>query len=308
MRPIFAVACAILLFPVACFSQENQSDSFTIVTYYPSPYGVYRNLRLFPSQQPTGANAQPGTMYFNATTNTTCVFVNATDTWQPVGGGTWKIVGTNIVNANAGNVGIGMAAPATALEVAQNKAIKVGEAYLSSGVGYLHLSQNEWYTGSSWQAFGLGALLQMENGNINFYTQLNGANTWLVRMLANGNVGIGTTTPTEKLEVAGNVKAVGFFYSSDRSLKSEILPLTGSLDRVRRLQGMSFRWTDGDRRDIGLIAQDVEKVYPELVTTDRSSGLKSVEYGNLVAVLIEAVKEQQAQIQGLKVEMDRLKR
>jgi hypothetical protein len=105
------------------------------------------------------------------------------------------------------------------------------------------------------------------------------------------------------MTTTGNVTASAFYYSSDRSLKKNIRPLSGSLDRVAQLQGISFQWRSDDRKDIGLAAQEVEKVYPELVSTNRDSGLKSVEYGNLIAVLIEAVKEQQKQIQQLKTEI-----
>lgn len=128
-----------------------------------------------------------------------------------------------------------------------------------------------------------------------------------------GSVGVGTV-PTEKLEVNGNVKATAFFYSSDRSLKNNILPITDALNRLTKLQGVTFNWNKDGRGDMGVIAQDVEKVFPEVVSTNKESGLKSVEYANLVAPLIESVKElkqitdmQEEEILNLKKEIEILK-
>ena len=108
MKTSLCAICCFFLFSVVTFAQLNQTDSISITTYYPSPYGVYRNLRLFPSQQPSAANAQPGTMYFNVTTNMTYVYVNATSKWQPVGGGAgdtyWQLNGTVLMPSNTAGV------------------------------------------------------------------------------------------------------------------------------------------------------------------------------------------------------------
>ncbi|HOW37108.1 MAG TPA: tail fiber domain-containing protein [Candidatus Pacearchaeota archaeon] len=121
-----------------------------------------------------------------------------------------------------------------------------------------------------------------------------------------GKVGIGVASPAEKLDVSGNIRATAFFYSSDRTLKTNILALKGALEKVLKLQGVSFDWKATGEPSIGLIAQDVEKVYPEAVATD-ANGIKSIDYSKLVAVLIEAVKEQQAQIDALEKEVAELK-
>ncbi len=71
---------------------------------------------------------------------------------------------------------------------------------------------------------------------------------------------------------------------------------------LRELRGINFNWKDDAQNtdiQIGLIAQEVEKVLPELVSTD-SEGYKSIAYGKLTAVLVEAIKEQQRQIEALK--------
>ena len=123
-----------------------------------------------------------------------------------------------------------------------------------------------------------------------------------------GNVGIGSATPSQKLYVAGNMQATGavyggaFYYSSDRNLKTNIQPISNALDKVQQLQGVTFDWKEDGSSSVGLIAQDVEEVFPELVHTD-AEGKKSVEYANLVAVLIEAVKEQQKEIDELKAQL-----
>jgi hypothetical protein len=121
-----------------------------------------------------------------------------------------------------------------------------------------------------------------------------------------GNVGIGTTTPTVKLEVNGRLKTQGINELSDARYKKDIQTLTNALANIEKLRGVSYDWKQAEfpeknfdaKHQIGLIAQELELVYPELVNTD-ADGYKSVDYSKLVAVLIEAVKEQQAQINAL---------
>lgn len=104
---------------------------------------------------------------------------------------------------------------------------------------------------------------------------------------------------------AASSYATGFYYNSDESLKENVAELDG-LDIINKLRGVSFTWKETGDDSIGLIAQEVEKVLPELVSTDSDTGLKSVQYGNLVAPLIEAVKEQQEEIDELKSELKAL--
>jgi len=113
----------------------------------------------------------------------------------------------------------------------------------------------------------------------------------------NGNLNVGANT----------VSAGLYLHSSDERLKQDITPLSNALDKVKAMNGVSFKFkADPSRVHIGLIAQNVEKTVPEVVTTG-TDGMKSVEYANLVAVLIEAVKEQQVIIDGLRNDVAELK-
>jgi hypothetical protein len=99
---------------------------------------------------------------------------------------------------------------------------------------------------------------------------------------------------------------VAYYSFSDERLKDEVKPLENSLDKVLAMQGVSYKWNSGERKgqsDIGLIAQQVEKVVPEVVrekTNIDGDTYKSVNYEHLVGILIEAIKEQQQQIDELK--------
>lgn len=125
--------------------------------------------------------------------------------------------------------------------------------------------------------------------------------------LANGRVGIGTMTPGQKLEVSGNVLATSYITSSDRNLKTNLIPLSGALGNILSLRGYEFTWKKDGRKDVGIIAQDVEAVYPDLVHTDPNTGYKSVEYSNLIAPMIEAMREQQSMIEQQQKEINSLK-
>jgi len=96
-----------------------------------------------------------------------------------------------------------------------------------------------------------------------------------------------------------------FTNSSDERLKTNIVGITGAVEKVQQLRGVEFDWISSGHHSVGVIAQDVEKVLPELVAT-RDDGMKGVDYGKLTAVLIEAIKEQQVQINELKSRLDEL--
>ena len=109
-------------------------------------------------------------------------------------------------------------------------------------------------------------------------------------VISGGNIGIGTAAPSQKLDVNGSIQAVSFFYTSDRRLKTNFEDIEG-LETILKLHGVRFDWIRDGKAEIGLIAQEVEAVLPELVHTNPITGFKSVKYGNLVAPLIESTKE-----------------
>lgn len=128
-----------------------------------------------------------------------------------------------------------------------------------------------------------------------------------MRIQGDGRVGIGTMFPASVLHVAGRVLANGYDVASDARLKQDVATLTGVLAKLDKIRGVSFQWNAQaaalgqatGRREVGVIAQEVGAVFPELVTTLSPQDLQAVDYGKLTAVLLEAIKEQQAQIRAL---------
>ena len=110
------------------------------------------------------------------------------------------------------------------------------------------------------------------------------------------------------LLIQGTIKATGdvtAFHSSDARLKSNITPIKGALDKIKTIGGYEFDWNDKSEHtghDVGVIAQEIEFVLPEVVVT-RENGYKAVRYEKIVALLIEALKEQQLQIDELKAKL-----
>ena len=118
-----------------------------------------------------------------------------------------------------------------------------------------------------------------------------------------GNLGIGTTNPTVKLQVQGDAYITGvttstdFNSTSDINLKTNIHQIDDSLAKVIQIRGVTFNWKETNRSSAGVIAQEVEKVLPELVNGEET---KTVNYNGVIGALVEAVKE-------LKVENDVLR-
>ncbi|HZA25327.1 MAG TPA: tail fiber domain-containing protein [Dehalococcoidia bacterium] len=107
-------------------------------------------------------------------------------------------------------------------------------------------------------------------------------------------MGIGTDNPTEQLTVNGKVLAKAFVRRSAAQWKTDIQTLEGSLEKIQSLRGVSYDWKANGKHDIGLIAEEVGEVIPEVVVYEENGeNAIGVDYAGLVPVLIEAVKEQQ---------------
>ncbi len=132
----------------------------------------------------------------------------------------------------------------------------------------------------------------------------------LMRIQGNGHVGIGTAAPTQRLTVyngtsTGTYTTTGWVHSSDARLKTNIKPLENSLNKILLLDGVSYDWKNkaDAHKQIGFIAQDVEKVFPEVVVTDKD-GNYGMAYQNLAAPIVEAIKELNAKNEHLQKQVE----
>ena len=124
-----------------------------------------------------------------------------------------------------------------------------------------------------------------------------------------GRVGIGVSTPSRTLEVkiGGTTLADDWTIRSSRRFKTNIQPLQDALGRIEALQGVSYERKSDGKHEIGVVAEDVDRVIPEVVAHDpETHEVEGVDYSRLVALLIEAVKSQQAEIERLKSQMAQL--
>ncbi len=216
--------------------------------------------------------------------------------WKPtdrlfvIGNGTGSLRSDALTVLKNGNVGIGTSTPNAKLEV------------LTSGYdAYAGIGINSSVAGGK-----LITLNQGTAGKLNF--TIPGVVDLVTFDFVNSRVGIGSTAPGYKLTVNGTAWcSSGAWTGSDIRWKENILPLTNVLSEIQELNAISYDLKTDEYPEMGfekgtqfgLIAQDVEKIYPELVRTD-NNGFKSVSYEKLSVVLLEAVKEQQLEIDELK--------
>jgi len=99
------------------------------------------------------------------------------------------------------------------------------------------------------------------------------------------------------VNISGIVTATDFNSSSDQNLKTNIETVENALDITCQLRGVSFDWKENGSKSYGVIAQELEKVLPDLVKTGE---LKTVNYSGIIGVLIEAIKELKEEIDNIK--------
>lgn len=213
------------------------------------------------------------------------------------------IAGVNGSNVDT-RVGIGTTAPQERLSVGGG--INVDQNNLNNG----SVANTVRFGGSSGEAIGSRRTGGTNQFGLDFYTGF--ANRMVITN--GGNVGIGTAAPNDRLEVNGIIRfsAVGSagglqlcrnlfnqisHCSSSLRYKTNIAPFTPGLSFVVRLHPIAFDWKLGGNPDVGFGAEDVAKVDPRFVTFNDRGEVEGVKYDRIGVVLINAVKEQQAQIE-----------
>jgi hypothetical protein len=123
-------------------------------------------------------------------------------------------------------------------------------------------------------------------------------------------VGSGAGTPTTDGLIRATNDVIAFF-GSDSRLKENVTPIVNPIEKISQIGGYTYDWIpmegihENEGHDVGVIAQEIEAILPEIVTT-RDNGYKAVKYERLVALLIECVKEQQNQITNLENKINKI--
>ena len=108
--------------------------------------------------------------------------------------------------------------------------------------------------------------------------------------LANTTLTLDITNITGDLSISGNLDASNFDSTSDVALKENLNVIESPLEKIAQLNGYTFNWKENKQEAVGIVAQEVEKVFPQIVRTG-SDGVKRVSYDSLIPVMLEAIKE-----------------
>ncbi len=179
----------------------------------------------------------------------------------------------------------------------------------ATGTGYARITLQETSTGSS-------AIYALNNA-----ASINSSTSSLIHCQFNGDASLGTGTPFIKFanqndfigSITGAPSNVAYNTSSDRDLKNNIVDASSQLDTIKAIQVREYDWKIDSHHDLGVIAQELYEVIPNVVTKGVESDENgrsmpwSVDYGRLTPYLIKAIQEQQEQIETLKKEVEELK-
>ena len=215
------------------------------------------------------------------------------------GTGTTSIAGISttkfVFDPSTSRMGIGTDTPGSTLEI--NVGTATSALDIQGSEGQLFSVTNNLTSGSIFSVNDVSGIPSIDvdaNGTIQ-----------LAPFGATEFVGVGTTNPTSKLHVVGDVSATNFNSASDAALKTNVQVIDNPLDKVLQINGVSFNWIENNKPSMGVIAQQLEGVIPELVKGDDTT-TRSVNYNGLIGLLIEVVKEQQTQIDSLNDRLSRL--
>jgi hypothetical protein len=221
-----------------------------------------------------------------------------------------------VLNPIGGFVGIGNNSPSSTLTVGNASGTIAGELTLNPSStqyegGQINLKKSPLGSTADWIIDQYGTSLS--DARLRIFNSLGESNGMAI--LENGNIGMGTLVPTVRLQVNGDIIANSIAGSSDLRYKTNIHTVENALDKVKALRGVYFNWNQKafpskdftDKTELGFIAQEVEKVLPEVVIKDKTAEeYRSVKYDKVVALLVEAIKEQQKQIDSLTIEVNKL--
>jgi hypothetical protein len=221
------------------------------------------------------------------------------------------------LNPNGGQVAIGSTSALSTLTVGNTGGTIAGELTLNPSStqyegGQINIKKSVLGSTADWIIDQYGTT--SSDARLRIFNSI--AETNGITIMENGNIGMGSLTPSVRLQVNGDIIANSIAGSSDLRYKTNIRPIYNALDKVKALRGVYFNWDQqnfpdknfGEQDELGFIAQEVEKVVPEIVTQDKTKeAYRSVKYDKLVALLVEAIKEQQKQIDSLKIELNKKK-
>lgn len=211
---------------------------------------------------------------------------------------------------SSGKVGIGIESPGELLDVRSSTATvgqgaRIGEAKIGT-----------WEGNTDWAAFTHNSLHGTQNSysimqNVSGRTLLNSAagqnlefrigNSTKMTLLSGGNFGINTTNPTDNLQVNGGITCTTLTETSSRTLKSNIQTLPSQLEKIKKLNPVSYTRKETNKEEVGLIAEEVNEIYPEFATNEK------INYSKMVAVLFSAVQELTAKVEKQQEEIKKLK-
>ena len=138
------------------------------------------------------------------------------------------------------------------------------------------------------------------NGSLTICSDHNSSGTYgeeIIKFMGHDTASSRITKITGALNVTDDITA---FYSSDKRYKENLKKISSPNEKIKKINGYEFDWNDKHniykgQHDVGVIAQEIEEVLPEVVTT-RDNGYKAVRYEKIIPLLIECIKEQQKQI------------
>lgn len=247
------------------------------------------------------------------------------------------------IYASSDNLTSGLNRNTTLIDTSGNAAFGQFSSYSTGGTARVTVKT----VSTSGVALSMGAtstnmsyIRQNGNGIFEWQTYNGGNSGNLLFQRYGGNVGIGSSSPSVKLDVSGDLKITGgalgvnktpsttdgridagndivAYSTSDRRLKENITKIENPLEKISKIRGVEFDWIPlskfqertihGNKgHDIGVIAQEIEEIYPLMVTERARNNFKAVRYEKLIPLLLEGIKEQQSTIVELKERIEKL--